>query len=609
MKKLFLFLTILFLCIVSVHSQNQMSGTVKDKADGSAIPYATVALLKMDSTVVMGDVTNDTGNFVLKNIQAGDYLLQVYYLGYDKKQMSVSVPQQSDLGDITISSSENKLQEVVVTAQHPFIVQRNDRYIVNVGSNVQTSGRNALEVLGLTPGVFVDPDGNISVMGKDVNVYIDGRPTRLSGEQLKAMLSATDGETIDRIEVITNPSSRYDASGGNIIDIKTKKGLQPGINGSANLGYRQGHADSENAGLRLNYRDNQVNIYGNYSVFRTSTWQRSGQTNTLAMDDGIIHTFDQQGNTKSINADFIQQYRLGIDYNINRKNVIGALFSGYHTANGEDEIAGTTIITPALSDTSSSASKNRYSNWNDGKQYNLNYQGQYARPGQQLNIDLDYGQFQSKPYQLNQNTYFDSKQTQTGDEELLRHTNPQKIDLWSVKADYTQPLWKGSKIEMGAKASQSKTDNNLIFENYLQSQWELDATQSNRFVYMEQVDAGYVSFSQSLGKWNFQAGLRGEYTHSKGEQRTTAVVTDSTYFNLFPTAYINYAPSEKNQFNISYGRRITRPFYSQLNPFEYRIDAYSFEAGNPYLKPMIMDNFSFSYTNNPLGLMLMISMV
>ena len=281
MTKLYLFLGALFLCIVSVHSQNQVSGTVKDKADGSAIAYATIALLKMDSTVVMGDVTDDTGNFVLKNIQPGNYLLQVYYLGYDKKQLPVNVPQQSELGDITISASENKLQEVVVTAQRPFVVQRNDRYIVNVGSNVQTSGRNALEVLGLTPGVFVDPEGNISVIGKDVNVYIDGRPTRLSGEQLKSMLSATNGETIDRIEVITNPSARYDASGGTIIDIKTKRGLQPGINGSADLGYRQGHTDRENAGLSLNYRDNQVNLYGNYSVRRLSTWQRSGQTNTM----------------------------------------------------------------------------------------------------------------------------------------------------------------------------------------------------------------------------------------------------------------------------------------------------------------------------------------
>jgi len=606
MGKFILFITALFLCIVSVHSQNQISGTVKDKTDGSAIAYATVALLKPDSTVVTGDVTDDTGNFVLKNIQPGNYLLQVYYLGYDKTELPVNVPQQSELGDITISSSENKLQEVVVTAQRPFVVQRNDRYIVNVGSSVQTSGRNALEVLGLTPGVLVDPEGKISAMGKDVNVYIDGRPTRLTGEQLKAMLSATSGETIDRVEVITNPSARYDASGGTIIDIKTKKGMQPGINGSANLGYRQGHKDRENAGLSLNYRDNQLNLYGNYGINRLSAWQRSGQTNTLTMSDGMIHTFDQQGNIKSVNANFSQQYRLGVDYNINRKNVIGALFSGYHTGKAENENSGTTTITPALSDTCSTVFKNRNSEWEDGKQYNLNYQGQYAKPGQQLNIDLDYGQFQSKPYQLNQNNYFNLQQTQIGDEELLRHTNPQNIDLWSVKADYTQPLWKGSKIETGAKASQSKTDNNLIFENYLQSQWELDANQSNRFVYREQVDAGYVSFSQSIGKWNFQAGLRGEYTRSKGEQRTTSVVADSTYFNLFPTAYITYEPSEKNQFNLSYGRRITRPFYSQLNPFEYRIDAYSFEAGNPYLKPMIMDNLSFSYMNSPMGLMFML---
>lgn len=606
MKKLFIFLPIVFLFEVSAYSQYQVSGTVKDKIDNSNIAYATVTLLQKDSMVVTGNITDDMGKFVLKNIESGNYLLQVSYLGYDKKYLSINVPQQSELGAIIISASENKLQEVIVTTQHPFVVQHNDRYVVNVGSNIQTAGRNALEVLGTTPGVFVDMDGNISVMGKGVDVYIDGHPSRLSGEQLKALLSAINGETIDRIEVITNPSARYDASGGSIIDIKTKKGLQPGINGSAEIGYRQGHKDNENAGLSLNFRDEKLNLYGNYSINRSSLWQHLGQTNTLTMYDGIVHAFNQQAKNESVNANFNEQYRLGIDYNIDKKNIIGALFSGYHTGDAKDEFKGTTSIAPALGDTTLTAFDSRRSNWNDGKQYNLNYQGQYAKPEQQLNINLDYGQFQSKPYQLNQNIYYDLAQSQINDEERLRHTNPQKIELWSATADYTQPLWKSSKIELGAKVSRSRTDNNLIYENYLQSQWEPDATQSNHFVYTEQIDAAYVSISQALGKWSIQVGLRGEYTHSKGEQRTVSVVNDSTYFNLFPTAYINYAPSEKHQFNFGYGRRITRPAYTQLNPFEIQIDAYSFEAGNPYLKPMIMDNFSLTYTNNPLGLMFML---
>jgi hypothetical protein len=606
MKTIIIILFAIFMAQNLIYAQYQISGIVCDKSDGRKIAYTTVTLLQKDSSVVNGDVTDDSGNFVLKNIPSGNYLLLVNYLGYDKKYLTVNVPQQSELGDVAISASDNKLSEVVVTAQRPFVVQRADSYVVNVGSNIQTGGRNALEVLGNTPGVFVDPDGNISVMGKEVEVYIDGHASRLSGEQLKTMLSATNGETIDRIEVITNPSARYDASGGTIIDIKTKKGLQPGLNGSADLGYRKGHTDNENGGISLNFRDDKLNIYGNYNAIRSSSWQRLIQMNNISMEDGMIHTFNQQAMNKSIAANLNQQYRFGVDYNINKKSVIGALFSGYHTGNAENEFKGSTSITPTLGDSALTNFDSRRSNWNDGKQYNLNYQGQYAKPGQQLNIDLDYGQFQSKPNQLNQNIYFDSRQIKIGDEELLRHTNPQKIDLWSAKADYTQPLWKGSKIETGIKVSQSKTDNNLIFENYLQTQWQLDVNQSNHFIYSEQIDAAYLSFNQTLNKWSFQAGLRGEYTHSKGEQRTTNVVTDSTYFNLFPTAYINYVPSDKHQFSIAYGRRITRPAYSQLNPFEVQIDAYSFEAGNPYLKPMIMDNFSFTYMNNPLGFMFML---
>lgn len=310
------------------------------------------------------------------------------------------------------------------------------------------------------------------------------------------------------------------------------------------------------------------------------------------MSDGEYHTFNQSATSNSETGKIAQQYRVGADYSINPKNVIGLLFTGYNTSDAQVRIQSLTSITPPFNGVSSSAADNYRSSPNDGNQINLNYQGQ------RLSVDVDYGEFSSRSNQLIENEYFGIDNST----ERMRNYNPQQITLWSAKADYTQPMWKNSKLELGAKLSHSKTDNNLLYENDMIP----NPDRSNHFVYTEQVNALYASVSQSAGKWSFQAGLRAEYTDSKGEQLTTDEVNRSTYTDLFPTAYINYSLSQKEQLNLSYGRRIMRPNYNQLNPFEVIIDAYSYTAGNPLLRPMIMDNFSLSYMSQS-GLMLRVA--
>lgn len=597
---------IILLCLFSInytYAQDDITGTLQNEADGSGLAYATVTLLQNDSSVVTGTMTDGSGLFVLKDLKPGKYLLFFSYLGYEKKYLPVNIPEQSQLGLITLSEShDNKLKEVVVTADRQFVVQRSDRYIVNVGNYIQTGGRNALEVLSNTPGVLATPDGELSVMGRSVNIYIDGRPSNLSGEQLKALLTSTQGENIDRIEVITNPSARYEASGGSIIDIKTKKGLPYGINGSVNVAYRQGHKDKETGGMNLNYRTEHINIYGNYSLDRSHLWQQISQENGI-LKEGIKHSFNQRADNKSIDPLWGQQYKVGVDYLINKKHTVGTLFTGYHTNDAENEINSKTLIYPALGDTVYSKSDSKRSSWNDGKEINLNYQGQLAKPGQQINVDIDYGKFKSNPYQLNTNQYYNSIGIQIGNNEQLQHSNPQTIDIWSAKVDYIQPLRENLKIEFGGKMSKSKTDNNLIYEKYLNSNWEIDLNQSNRFVYTEHIDAGYLSSDMNIGKWELKVGLRGEYTHSKGDLKTMGKKNKSSYFNLFPSVFVTYSPTDDYQLNVSYGRRISRPAYSQLNPFEVTIDAYSFTSGNPDLKPTITDNISIAASHSS-GIML-----
>ena len=589
-------ITVFCFCMISAFAQHQLTGTIMDRADDSPIPYTTVGLLRLDSSVITGAMANDTGRFVISNVNPGDYLLQISFIGYEKAYSRVNVPEQSDLGVIYLNESATKLNEVVVTATRPLIDNRNDRYIVNVRGNIQSTGRNALDILRNTPGVLVNQQGGISIMGSNVQIWIDGRPSRMSGEQLQAFLNAMQGGEIDRIEVITNPSSRYDAAGGGgIIDIRTQRGLQFGVNGTITAGYQQGRMDRENAGLNMNWRREKFNMFGNYAIIRANGWEELNQTNVMQTADGEV-TFDQKTIAKSITAAAYQTFKAGLDYFPNSKNILGVIVNAYLSDAGNGSIKGITNIMPAFNGVSYSKADNNQTRSGDGVQINLNYQTTFDKPGQQLNFDLDYARFSSEPFQHNKNYYYDPSGVMTGEVEQLRNTNPQTIDVYAAKFDYTHPLWKDARMETGVKVSQSKTDNDMKFDFFTGGNWQIDANRTNRFVYTEQIDAAYINISQRAGKFNFQAGLRGEYTLLNSEQKTTGEKNDTNYFNLFPKFFINYQASQKQNFGFSYSRRLSRPSYYELNPFEVAIDAYSFMRGNPYLKPSYTHNVQLSHT-------------
>lgn len=599
MKKTFTFL-ILCLCLSCIAAQAQytVTGRVVADSDGAPIAYATIGLINpADSVAIAGQVSDTAGRFSINGVPAGSYNISVSFVGCETILRTVEISSGSDIGEFRLREAANAIAQVVVTGRRPFVEQQADRYIVNVASGITTAGRNAMDVLANTPGVMVR-DGEIQVMAKEVTIYVDGRPSGLSGEQLGSLLSSIQGDNISRIEVITNPSSRYDAAGtGGIIDIRTKRGLQYGFNGSLDMGYRQGRRDTENAGITLNYRRKNFNLFGNYSITRANNWAEISQLNGTQDAEGVTHLFRQNAIRESNKAKIGQTYRVGLDYYINDKNIVGFLYSGYRTGNEFAVQNGMTTITPALDGVASSSIFSESTNDNNGNQFNLNYQGVFAKPGQQLNIDLDYGRFRSSPWQLSNVNYLDAAGEAIAEaEEYLRHTNPQDIEVMSAKIDYSQPLWKGSKMDIGAKTSHTTTDNNLIFEEQTDGVWGMDEGRTNDFKYREAIHAGYLNLNQNLGKVNIQAGLRGEYTDTEGNQRTTGEVNRKHYFDLFPTLYVNYGLSDKHHFGLSYGSRIMRPNYGMLNPFETKIDAYSFERGNPDLKPLYIHNVSFSYS-------------
>ncbi|MDR2887629.1 MAG: outer membrane beta-barrel family protein, partial [Bacteroidales bacterium] len=360
-------------------------------------------------------------------------------------------------------------------------------------------------------------------------------------------------------------------------------------------GYTQGRTDSENAGVSLNWRREKFNLFGNYSVNRNNNWAAIEQTNVMQTTTGEF-TFDQNTISTSSKASLNNTVRSGIDYFINPKNTLGVIVSTYYSDFGTGAFKGVTNISPTYYGVNYATADNLNSGNRHGVQINANYQATFNKPDRQLNFDLDYARFGNNPFQQNKNTYYSPGNMMLGDIEQLRNSNPQTIDVYSSKLDYVQPLWKDARMEIGAKISQTKTDNDIKFDTFTGTDWQVDANQTNHFIYMEHVDAAYINFRQQLGKFSIQAGLRGEYTWSEGEQMTTGEVSDTSYFNLFPTFFVNWQASEKHTLGLSYSRRLSRPGYGQLNPFEIAIDAYSFSAGNPNLTPAYTHNVQLSYT-------------
>ena len=459
MKRISIFFAFFSLCLLTATAQHQLSGTVKDRADGSPVPFATAALLRSDSTAVTGVITGDDGKFALQNVVAGDYILRVSFIGYENAYRQVNIPAQSDLGDISLAESAARLEEVVVTATRPLVVMRADRYIVNVSGNIQSAGSDALDVLRNTPGVLVDHRGSISVMGNNVQVWIDGRPSNMSGEQLQSLLNSMQGDEIDRIEVITNPSSRFSAEGsGGIIDIRTKRGLQFGINGFLLTSLRQGRGNRQIATANMNWRSEKINFFGNYTVNRHNIWERIEQFNVLQTPDDEI-TLDQKSTVKTPDVALRHNLRTGMDYFINPNNLFGVIVNAYYSSGSTSNLMGRTDISPIFEGVNYSTADNIMSGGINGIQINTNYQSTFATSGQQLNLDFDFARFYSNSFMQTNNRYFDIDDAMTL--EQMRNTNPQTINVYSAKMDFTQPLWTGADMETGARFGQTVTDNGI----------------------------------------------------------------------------------------------------------------------------------------------------
>jgi iron complex outermembrane receptor protein len=610
MKKIFTLLSIAFcLSFITKGQDGKITGVVKD-VSSKTIHSATVSLFKLkDSSLVKFAPTNKNGEYEFLGIVDGKYFVAVSNVGYSKVMsiaFEVSSSNPSVIVPVLVMTEQSKsLSGVTVTAKRPFIETKIDKTVVNVDASPTSAGATALEVLEKSPGVTVDNDGNISLRGKaGVIIMIDGKPTYLSSADLANLLKNMSASALDQIEIMTNPSSKYDASGNSgVINIKTKKGSAGGFNGSITIGVTAGIFKPRDAlyinpraqnSINFNYRKKKINFFGNYNP---NFFRGKGTLfiNRKFYDDNGDITGYSDVETKFKFGNNNHTLKLGLDLFADKKNTYGVVVSGF-LFNGHP----TPVTVNSLSDanhqlTSSmvSLTENRihFNNFSG----NFNYRHLFDTAGREITVDLDYIGYRNTSNMLLATEFYNSAGQQSFDDLLLKGHLPSDINIYSLKSDYTHPFKKGGRLEAGIKSSFVKTDNIVDYQRLSTDKWIPDS-RSNHFIYDENINAAYVNLNKQFKKWSLQGGLRIENTVAKGFQVTNDSTFKRDFTNLFPSAFISYAINKNNSLTLSYSRRITRPNYQDLNPFTYFLDSLSYRQGNPYLLPQFTHNIELSHS-------------
>ncbi|HEX3023654.1 MAG TPA: TonB-dependent receptor [Chitinophagaceae bacterium] len=581
------------------NSKSIISGLIND-SNNKPLANATVSVLKAaDSSLVKAALSADDGSFEIASANPGKFLLSYESLGFEKKYSSVfeiAAGQNYKAKTVSLKQAIRKLQDVTVTSKKPMIEIRADKTIFNVESSINATGSNALELLQKSPGIQVDNNDNISMKGKTgTKIYIDGKPTQLDAKNLAEYLKGINSNDIEAIEMISNPSAKYDASGNaGIINIKLKKNKKYGTNGSATAGLVQGITPKGNASVNLNYRNKKVNLFSNISG---SIGQYENTQNLYRIQSDTL--FDQRSVQNSDNKNI--NIKAGADFFINSKNTFGIMA----TTNFGNEVWNSASYTPISYNQTGQYVKtltafNSIPGNRNNANFNINYK--YAdTSGREINFDADYGSFKGRNNSYQPNYFYDGNMNLLNSA-IYKNNTPINIDIYSAKVDAEQNLWKG-KLGYGVKFSYVKTQNTFNFYDVLNGHDIIDLPKSNSFLYKENVNAAYINYQRQLNsKWSLQAGLRAEQTNSTGIlTRADGLMQNDdsvkrSYTNLFPSAALTWTINKKNTLNLTYSRRIDRPSYQDLNPFENKLDELTYEKGNAFLRPQYTDNIELTHT-------------
>ena len=585
--------------LVNAQSQ-QVKGKVFDKESSAPMQYASVVISTADSTIVAAGATAEDGSFSL-NAKEGNYRLTVSFMSYKDYKADISVGKGgADLGSIELEADAESLQTAVVQARRPVIESKLDKLIMNVSEAATTQGSNARDVLCKAPGVAIDKDGNVTLNGQAVAVWIDGRPSNLSGRDLEALLKSTDASTLDKLEIMAHPSAKYDAAGsGGIIDIKLKKNHLKGLNGSVNVSgggwYYDKFESSLSGSLNLGYRSEK----GNTSLIASSGHYNSSVV-LETLRDGEIYDVHSVSSLAGAATNYTA--RLSHDWFANDKNTFGAIVS-FSKINSDMETppnSSYTHITRKMASDLGTRQISDISNSDENVNYNvnLNYTHYFDKSkAQELTFNANYGSFNSLQSNSQNSPFVDLDGNVLDNPEavIFNSDGNQKIKIIAVKGDYQQTVGGRFMLEAGGKYAHTFTGNENDREDFTGGVWLPNEKYSSLYDYREDIAAAYGDIAGQFGKWVVKAGLRSELTHSNGDWKSISTKSDTTYIGLFPTIYFGFNPNQNFRYGLSYSRRIGRPSYNQLNPQVAYIDATNEIAGNPYLNPSASDNIAFTF--------------
>ncbi|WP_121966989.1 outer membrane beta-barrel family protein [Myroides sp. N17-2] len=582
MKKLFtLLLTIL--CSQIILAQSSIKGTVLDQVN-KPMDYAEIQLLHPDETFVKQSFTNEAGLFTIENVVNGNYIFKIYYLGHLVNEQKLEVNSNVDLKNILIKN-EQQLDEIVLTAEKRLVERKVDRLVYNTANSVASQGMDALEALATTPMVKVQND-KISISGKsNVRIMVDDRMLELQGDALTNYLRTLRSDDIEKIEVITTPSAKYEASGNaGIINIVLKKNKRMGMYGTVSSNYAYNNYNTVGSNGSLNYQNKK------WSVMLKGNINNSNSANTNN------NTYKDDKRSLDNHSENNQIYKnrgasLTTNYQLTDNAVIGGSYN-YTRSTGEPSAITTStykshpfaVTDSIINSVNQSDTKNNYHT------ANLFFDQKLDTLGSKLAIGANY--FSNSPDQ-----YFDIKEYDNSS--ILRryntYTNTLKYSVYSVNADLNYHFsW--ADVELGTKYTTYDNKAQVVYFNIKDGNALLDPLKSNRFNYTEDNYAGYISLTKKLSdKWSVKGGMRYEQTEAKGHLLDTDEKFTKSYGKWFPTAYISYTPNETHTFSFNYSKRINRPYSNALNPFKYYSNSYTYHQGNPELNPSYTNNYELSY--------------
>ncbi|MGG8495311.1 TonB-dependent receptor domain-containing protein [Tenacibaculum sp. TC6] len=563
----------------STYAQIELRGTVKDSSN-VAIEFANVVLTNQKNEIVKGTITNENGIFSI-TVKEGRYKLSISFLGYKDWLKEISIDDSYDFGVVILEESKNNLDEVVIKGEKRIIEKKVDRLIFNVSKSISIDGGNAIDALKYTPLLKVN-DGELSLIGKSgLGVMVDNRIIKLSGDDLTDFLQSLPSENIDKIEVITNPPAEYDAEGNSgLVNIILKKNTNDSFSGFIRSTYQKSQYSKGYLGGGFNFQKNKISMSLNVNSGLGTVGSREEEN--IFYNQGITNI-----NEDSKNKSKFLSSRLEFNYDFSPKTDIGfGYLSNYSNPTSLEENNSSSLN--ELTSTESDYKK-------DIEYHSLNVflKSKLDTLGKIMKVDFNYLNYDNESEKLNK-----TSTNQVNTDITERFNSTQKINFFTASADFTLP-YKFLNMSVGTKLSFIETNSGIKTFSKTNDSFMLDTNRTNDFKYNEDIQALYLNFQKNLGKWSLKLGTRLELTQTKGTSislKQGNTTNENNFSQLFPSAYVTYSPSEKNNYSLSYGKRVKRPNYSQLNPFRWYSNPFIYSEGNPFLRPYFIDNLEFSHS-------------